>query len=132
MLLLETSAWVAYLRDRGGAAEIRQLMRDHIDELLGCPAVRMELAVDSDELRRRRVLRWYDGFPSTDVVADDFEVAAAITRAVRASGHTVRSPTDCLIAAAAIRTGSTVVHRDVDFDRMAAVVPELQALRIPS
>jgi predicted nucleic acid-binding protein len=125
--LLDTSAWVSYLRDRDSVRgdRVDQLLRESVGEVVGCPAVRMELAIDPDELRRRRLLRWYDGFPSTGVVADDFDMAAAIYREVRSAGHTVRSSTDCLIAAAAVRTGCTLVNCDVDFDRIAAAVPEL-------
>lgn len=130
--LLETSAWVAYLRDRGSVRgdQVDQLLQRSAGEIVGCPAVRMELAIDPDELRRRRLLRWYDGFPSTGVVADDFDLAAAIHREARASGHTVRSSTDCLIAAAALRAGCTVVHCDIDFDRISAAVPELSVQRL--
>lgn len=30
---------------------------------------------------------------------------------------------DCLIAAVALRTGATLVHKDVDFEMVAGVVP---------
>jgi predicted nucleic acid-binding protein len=130
--LIETSVWVSYLRDRGGERgdQVDRLLRENVGEIVGCPAVRMELAIDSDELRRRRLLKWYDGFPTTDVVADDFDLAAAIHREVRSTGHTVRSATDCLIAAAAVRSGCTLVHSDVDFDRISTAVPELAVLRL--
>ena len=130
--LLDTSVWVAYLRQHGTerSVRVRELLRGSSEDLLGCPAVRMELALDPQELRRRRLLRWYDGFPDAGVQSDDFDLAASLSRAVRAEGHTIRSMTDCVIAAAALRTGATIVHDDVDFDRMAAVAPALQTLRV--
>lgn len=132
--LLDTSVWVAYLRQRDTerSVRVRELLRGSSEDLLGCAAVRMELALDPQELRRRRLLRWYDGFPDAGVQSDDFDLAASLFRAVRAEGHTIRSMTDCLIAAAALRTGATIVHDDVDFDRLAAAVPPLETLRISS
>jgi predicted nucleic acid-binding protein len=55
----------------------------------------------------------------------DFRAAAALARAVRRNGHTVRSLTDCLIASLALRHGATVWHCDEDFVRIADVA-ELQ------
>lgn len=90
------------------------------------------MALDPHDLRRRRVLKVYDTFTSAGVEAEDFEIAAAIYRQIRTSGHTPRSTNDCLIAAASLRSGATVVHNDVDFDRVADVVEELAVLRLPS
>jgi predicted nucleic acid-binding protein len=56
----------------------------------------------------------------------DYHDAAAAFRAVRAAGRTVRSTLDCLIATVAVRTGATVVHRDRDFDVLAAALPDLR------
>lgn len=50
---------------------------------------------------------------------DDYETAAAIQRACRAGGESVRSTMDCLIAAVAIREGASILHRDRDFDVIA-------------
>ena len=49
-------------------------------------------------------------------------------RAVRASGETVRTLLDCLIAAVAIRTGAVLVHRDRDFDALARVATDLRVV----
>ncbi|MGH3916979.1 MAG: hypothetical protein ACRDTC_26750 [Pseudonocardiaceae bacterium] len=37
-----------------------------------------------------------------------------------------RKPLDCLIASVLLRTGVTVVHRDHDFDIVAASLPNLR------
>jgi len=52
-----------------------------------------------------------------------FEEAAALYRAARRAGFTVRSGVDCLIAACAIRHGLTVLHADRDFPALAKVSP---------
>ena len=56
-------------------------------------------------------------------LAVDWEDAARIYRAGRRQGLTIRKLIDCLIAAIALRTGETVLHRDADFDAIAQVVP---------
>jgi predicted nucleic acid-binding protein len=48
-----------------------------------------------------------------------FEEAAAIYRACRTGGETVRSMLDCLVAVPAIRAGASILHRDRDFDVIA-------------
>lgn len=48
----------------------------------------------------------------------DYRDAATAYRAVRAM-------LDCLIAAVAVRTGVTLVHRDRDFDLLASALPDL-------
>lgn len=49
----------------------------------------------------------------------DVEEAAAIYRACRREGETIRSVNDCLIAAIAIRNGLPVLHSDRAFDAIA-------------
>jgi len=49
------------------------------------------------------------------------EEAVALYRAARRQGLTVRSSTDCLIAACALRHGLEVVHRDRDYAALARV-----------
>jgi predicted nucleic acid-binding protein len=51
----------------------------------------------------------------------DFRSAAAIYRAARRTGQTIRSINDCLIAALSIRHGASIVHRDTDFEVIAAI-----------
>ncbi|MGH8833872.1 MAG: type II toxin-antitoxin system VapC family toxin [Actinomycetes bacterium] len=53
----------------------------------------------------------------------DYHHAAAIRRTARSQGKTIRSLLDCVIAAVALRTGATMVHRNVDFDVIAEFTP---------
>ena len=132
--LIDSSAWIEFFRETGSRANVRlrALIGDEASSLLGCPPVRMELAFDPHDLRRHRTLAVYDGFPSAGVDADDFSTTADIYRSMRASGHPPRSITDCLIAAIGLRVAATVVHNDVDFERIAAAVPDLSVLRLPT
>ncbi len=128
--LVDTSVWVYYLRD------IPDPATEILDAMLGsdpaavttCAPVVMELRLTGDDLARRKIERTLSGLPQLDLHPDaDFELAADIYRAVRRSGHTVRSVVDCLIAAVAHRTGAELVHRDVDMERIAAVLPGLRS-----
>ena len=65
-------------------------------------------------LRRRRMLESFDVEPQLPLA--DTLSAAALQRACRRQGETVRSLGDCLIAAVALRLELPVLHRDNDFE----------------
>jgi hypothetical protein len=85
-----------------------------IAEVLAGAARREQTAV------RRMML----GFPLLRLEGlGDYEEAAALFRACRAGGETLRSIADCLIAVPAIRAGVPVLHNDADFDKLARHTP---------
>lgn len=123
MILVDTSAWVEFLLDTGSPA------CERVDALLDsplatCDPVRMELlagARDESHLDGLRRL-----LARTTVLATrpaDYEQAAALYRACRREGATVRKLVDCLIAAVGIRAGVPVLHADGDFDVLARHTP---------
>jgi predicted nucleic acid-binding protein len=124
-LLLDTSAWIEYLRDTGSpaCAEVARLMR-RPSALATTEPIVMELLAGAPNPRAQRELETLAaGLPLLSVdIAVDYHDAAAIYRAVRGTGRTVRRMNDCLIAAVAARTGATLVHRDADFDGIADAV----------
>jgi predicted nucleic acid-binding protein len=118
-VIVDTSAWVGYLRGSGSAAHTR--LRDAIekDEPLATPApVLMELLAGcSDEAAVLRIQRMLARYEILEVEGlTDFEDAAGIYRACRAGGETVRSMVDCLIAAVALREGRPLLTVDRAFD----------------
>jgi predicted nucleic acid-binding protein len=125
MILIDTSAWIEYLRATGSAAavEVRRLLADEAEQVAMCEPVAMEiLSGVSDDATYAKLERLVNGLPSLGVDnAVDFRAAARIYRAARRSGQTIRSINDCLIAALAIRHGARIVHRDADFDVIAAM-----------
>ena len=131
--LVDSSVWISFFHDPEGPLGQRfaTLVKEDTSQVLGCPPVRTELMLDPQDFRRRRIMRIYDGFVSTNVVEDDFDLAAELYRAVQRRGDTIRSPIDCVIAAIAVRQGATLVHNDVDFDRMAEAMSDLSMLRLP-
>ena len=128
MILIDTSAWVEFLRDTGSAVCAR------VDALLDsdiatCHPVRMELlagARDEQHLRDLRGLLARGSLLPTEPV--DYEEAAALYRACRRRGETVRKLIDCLISATAIRMSVPVLHADNDFELLARHTP-LQVAR---
>jgi len=121
LILIDTSAWIEFLRDTGSPVCAR------VDKLLGsriatCDAVRMEVlagARDQEHLQQlRRLLARATLLPTESI---DYDTAAALYRSCRSQGKTVRKLIDCLIAAVAIRAGVPVLHRDEDFTAIAAV-----------
>jgi predicted nucleic acid-binding protein len=109
---------------------------ERVDELLGerfivCEPVLMEVlagARDEAHLRDLRGLLARGTLLSTR--STDFEEAAALYRACRRRGGTVRRVLDCLIAAIAVRASVPVLHNDSDFVTLAqhtALVTEAPA-----
>lgn len=119
MILVDTSAWVEFLRDTGSPVCGR------VDEVLAtqiatCHPVRMEVLAGArseghlEELRR--LLARATILPGR---ATDHEEAAVLFRRCRRAGETIRTLIDCLIAAIAIRADVPVLHADTDFDALA-------------
>jgi predicted nucleic acid-binding protein len=126
VILADTSAWVEYLRATGSPVHLRlrKLIADE-GELATTEVVVMELLAGESSPegvgRLRRLLGRFDVL-SVEGLAD-YEAAAELYRRCRAGGDTVRNLTDCLIAAVAVRTGATLLHRDHDFEVIARHTP---------
>jgi len=119
VILIDTSAWIEFLRDTGSAVceEVDRLLAE---DIAICDAIRMEVLAGARDDAHLRQLR---GLLARAIVlptgAADYESAAALYRVCRSRGETVRKLVDCLIAAIAIREGVTVLHTDADFDALA-------------
>jgi predicted nucleic acid-binding protein len=128
--LIDSSAWIEFLRRTGSRAnvEVRDLLRQHPGDVAMTEPVAMELLAGATSDRAfEQIDKLSRGLRMLSVDASvDYRDAAIAYRAVRRSGHTVRKTIDCLIAAVAVRTGATLVHRDRDFDLLAAALPDLR------
>lgn len=116
MILIDTSAWIEFLRDTGSPV-CDQVARALNEEIAVADPVRMEvLAGARDEqhaIQLRRLMARCSNFHAELV---DYEQAASLYRQCRAKGETVRKLIDCLIGAIAIRNGIPVLHKDTDFE----------------
>ncbi len=116
MILIDTSAWVEFLRDTGSTTcnRVEALLAS---EIATCDMVRMEVlagARDEHHLRNLRgLLARAVSIPTTSA---NYELGASLYRRCRQRGETVRKLVDCLIASVAIRAGAPLLHRDADFD----------------
>lgn len=119
MILVDSSVWIALLRGEANP-RMGEFITANVDELATTDPITMEILAGSrrpdDHEQMLSALAQRPVDPELD-----YRHAAAIYRAVRRTGHTVRSLNDCLIAAVALRLGDSVAHRDADFERIAEV-----------
>ncbi len=123
MILIDTSAWVEFLRDTGSTVcnAVDALLDD---DIVICDAISMEVlagARDERHLGELRGLLARATLVSTTAV--DYDEAAALYRTCRRNGETVRKLIDCLIASVAIRAQVSVLHSDGDFAVLARHTP---------
>ena len=119
MILVDTSAWIEFLRDTG--SEVCVAVDRLLDsDLAICDAVSMEVLAGARSERHLTQLRGLMArttmLPTTPA---DYDAAASMYRSCRARGETVRKLIDCLIGAVAVRAGAEVLHADVDFSSLA-------------
>lgn len=125
-MVVDTSAWVEYLRATGSPADAALTDAVRASDDIGVPdVVRLELlagaGTDVQVRDLQRLLGRFHAMPAASPA--DHETAAALYRAARRTGATVRSLLDCLVAAAALRTDSPLLARDRDFEVLARVSP---------
>ncbi len=118
MMLVDTSVWIELLNGAAGS----RVTEEELLNFVTCGPVLQELLQglrddpESDALREELL-----ALPvlSDPVPIGLFLSAAEIYRLGRAKGYTIRSSTDCLIAAIAIENGVPVWHKDRDFEAVA-------------
>jgi predicted nucleic acid-binding protein len=119
VILVDTSAWIEFLRDTRSAT-CERVNRLLATDLATCHPVRMEVLAgardDAHLIQLRGLLARAVLIPTEPA---DYETAAALYRTCRRRGETVRRLIDCLIAAHAVRTGMAVLHADADFTVLA-------------
>jgi hypothetical protein len=123
VLLVDTSAWIEVFRRPAGLdlADVGGL-----DQVVTClPVVQEVLQGFRDESAFRIARDAMLALPCVEspLPRARFEEAAALYRAARRAGFTIRSGVVCLVAACAIRHGLTVLHADRDYAMIAKVAP---------
>ena len=121
MLLVDTSVWIEVFR-RPSRFQLGSVA--DLDEVVTCLPVIQEVLqgfLEEHAFRIAREAMFALPVLESPVSREVFEEAVQLYRVARRSGITVRSGTDCLIAACAIRHGIPVLHYDRDFTPLAQV-----------
>jgi len=123
MIIVDTSAWVEFLRDTG--SKVCDCVDDLLDgDLAICDAISMEVLAGARHEQHLTQLRGLLARATlVPIIAEDYDQAAALYRTCRRNGETVRKLIDCLIAAVAIRSSAPVLHADADFAALARHTP---------
>lgn len=126
MILVDTSAWIEYLRKSGSpvAATVRRLIEAE-GLLATTEVVRMELLAGArNGAEAQDLARLLARFELLALEpARDFDAAAHIYRTCRLRGDTLRSLSDCLVSAVALRYNAELLARDRDFEAVARHFP---------
>jgi predicted nucleic acid-binding protein len=131
VILVDTSVWIDLLNGRLGA----RVPDDDLLRFATCGPVVQEVLQGLREMPAHDAFR--EAFLALPVLSDPlplsiFLQAAEIYRQGRSRGYTIRSSTDCLIAAIAMENKVLVWHKDRDFGTMARYTPLKASERFPS
>lgn len=118
MVIVDTSVWIDYLNGTANPETAwfdarLTTQRFGLLDLMVCEILQ-GLSTDQEADRVLRHLRRFEILDSGGI--ELATAAASHYRTLRAKGRTVRSTIDCVIAAACIRGGHQLLHRDRDFD----------------
>ena len=131
MILVDTSVWVELFR-RSTGLDLEAVVE--LDDVVTCLPVIQEVLQGFDDQGAFRIAR--EAMLSLPIVEspltdDVFHLAIDLYRSARRAGLTVRSSTDCLIGACALRNGLAILHHDRDFDSLARIAP-FEVRRLPA
>jgi predicted nucleic acid-binding protein len=127
VILVDTSAWIEF--DRATGSSVDAVLTSMIGEggasLAVTEPVLMEVLAGAKTEERhddlRRLLLSFEWIPCDPLA--DFEGAARLYRACRARGVRPRGIIDCMISSIAIRTSSSVLAFDGDFQQISRIAP---------
>jgi len=130
VILVDSSVWIDFFNGASNTAveRLHALLKDSSSTLATADLVVYEVLrgfrnsralVDARALMSELSQVELGGLPNALQAADHY-------RALRAMGFSIRSPIDVLLASYCIANGHMLLHRDADFDVMAA----LRGLRV--
>jgi predicted nucleic acid-binding protein len=125
MILVDTSVWIDFLNGADSAHRhlLHRLIEDEEDIAIAeiiLTEVLQGIQDERDVQRTQEYLLAFPIYPPRGIPT--YLQAAWIYRACRKQGETVRKTVDCIIAAICLENNLTLLHKDSDFDRIAACV----------
>jgi predicted nucleic acid-binding protein len=124
VVLVDTSVWIDVFRDSTGRKRLILEKVASSDDIILTPFTELELLQGCRNEEEWSLLFSY--LKCQEYVEPDRETwssAARIYFELRRRGKTVQSPIDCCIAQLAIENQHLLLHRDKDFETIAAIRP---------
>jgi hypothetical protein len=122
MILVDTSVWIAVLRDKTGRVVAAFERFVGTDLVVLSRFNQLELLQGAKDAKEWQLL---EDYLSTQIyleaAADTWREAARIYFDLRRRGIGISSPVDCCIAQIAMESDALLLHRDRDFERVAKV-----------
>lgn len=120
MIVVDSSVWIAGLRNQKGRAVLRLLELAGREPLIVGDLVMAEVLQGArDDIHAARIERNLRQHAVEPMVTDRIAVKAACNyRTMRAAGITIRKTIDLLIGTFCIERGYRLLHDDRDFDPM--------------
>jgi len=121
-MIVDTSVWIDFFNGQPSSHAQRLARAIEDNEPIGLPGlVLTEILLGlKNDAQAKRIAQLLEAFSDTpEPSRSDHIAAAALYRACRAKGLTIRSTIDCVIAQLCLRDGQALLAKDRDFDRIA-------------
>ncbi|MEM9400224.1 MAG: PIN domain nuclease [Verrucomicrobiota bacterium] len=125
MILIDTSVWIDFFEgnDHWTKERLKQKINEresiaYIDLIL--LEILQGIRKDSD---RQKLESYFSNFVPLMQTRSSILLAAEIYQELQRKGYKIRSIIDCLISAISIETGSSILHKDRDYDYIEKFYP---------
>ncbi|MEM7218944.1 MAG: PIN domain-containing protein [Pseudomonadota bacterium] len=123
MILIDTSAWIAFLRNSNDEVAIK-VEKALSRKVATTDPVRMEvLAGARDEAHLQQLKGLLARATNIPTRSFDYEEAAHLMRRSRAAGGSRLATMDCLVAAVAIRSKAKILHANDAMNELVSLSP---------
>jgi len=123
-MMVDTSVWIDFFNGHPSAQAQRLSKAIEDNESISLPGLVLTeilLGLQNDEQAQRIALLLEAFTDALEPSRADHIAAAALYRACRAKGITIRSTIDCVIAQQCLRDDQALLAKDRDFERIAEV-----------